>query len=133
MNILVYAETAAGRDLLRNAATIVTGGAGSVTVYTQVLDEMRQLDEEPPPDLVLVAEDVEVGELAPSERVFFDHLLLAARRRKIPAVLLGYWQQTGQSYGAPVVADLGAAHRVQTLQRLVAQARTSLLGLGVAA
>ena len=60
-------------------------------------------------------------------------VLLAARRRKIPAVLLGYWQQTGQSYGAPVVADLGAANRVQTLQRLVAQARTSLLGLGVAA
>jgi hypothetical protein len=128
MNILVYAETAAGRDLLRRAATIVTGGAGSVTVYTQVLDAMRQLDEEPPPDLVIVAEDVEVGEMAPAERVFFDHLLMGARRRKIPALLLGYWQQTGQSYGAPVVADLGAEHRVQTLQRLVAQARSLLLG-----
>jgi hypothetical protein len=128
MNILIYAETASGRDLLRHAARIVTGGIGSVTVHTCVLDAMRQLDEAPPPDLVIVAEDVEVGELAPAERVFFDHLLLAARRRKIPALLLGYWQQTGQSYGAPVVADLGAEHRVQTLQRLVAQARSLLLG-----
>lgn len=128
MNVLIYAETASGRDLLRHAARIVTGGEGSVTVHTCVLDAMRQLDERPPPDLVLVAEDVEVGELAPAERVFFDHLLIAARRRRIPALLLGYWQQTGQSYGAPVVADLGAENRVSTLQRLVAQARTLLLG-----
>ena len=125
MHVLIYAETHAVRDLLRQAAGLL--GSVTTTIHSRVIDALRQLDDMPPPDLVLVAEDTGAGE-GESERMFHDHVLMAARRRGVAAVMLGRWQQTGACYGAPVVPDLGAAAREVTLQRLRATARDALLG-----
>jgi len=54
---------------------------------------------------------------------------MAARRRGVPAIMLGRWQQTGAVYGAPVVPELGPLFREQTQRRLQATIREALLGV----
>jgi hypothetical protein len=128
MHVLVYAETHINRDLLRQAASAL--GACTITVHSLVLDALRQLDDLPPPDLVLVAEDIGESESADGpEQMHHDHVLMAARRRGVAAVMLGQWQQSGAVYGAPVVPYLGPLWREQTAARLHATIREALLGV----
>jgi hypothetical protein len=102
----------------------------TTTVHSRVIDALRQLDDLPPPDLVFVAEDIGDGEVEQGpEQMHHDHVLMAARRRGVAAVMLGRWQVSGQVYGAPVVPELGAAMRQATMQRLRATAREALLGV----
>jgi hypothetical protein len=128
MHILIYAETHACRDLLRQASALL--GPVTTTVHSRVIDALRQLDDMPPPDLVFVAEDIGDSEQESGpEQMHHDHVLMAARRRGVAAVMLGRWQVSGQVYGAPVVPELGAAMRLVTMQRLRATAREALLGV----
>lgn len=128
MHVLVYGETHAVRDLLRQAAATLC--PCTITVHSLVLDALRQLDDMPPPDLVLVAEDIGESESADGpEQMHHDHVLMAARRRGVPAIMLGRWQQTGAVYGAPVVPELGPLFREQTQRRLQATIREALLGV----
>jgi len=128
MHILIYAETHACRDLLRQASALL--GPVTTTVHSRVIDALRQLDDMPPPDLVFVAEDIGDSEQEGGpEQMHHDHVLMAARRRGVAAVMLGRWQVSGQVYGAPVVPELGAAMRQATMQRLRATAREALLGV----
>ena len=128
MHVLVYGETHAVRDLLRQAAATLC--PCTITVHSLVLDALRQLDDMPPPDLVLVAEDIGESESVDgAEQMHHDHVLMAARRRGVPAIMLGRWQQTGAVYGAPVVPELGPLFREQTQRRLQATIREALLGV----
>lgn len=128
MHVLVYGETHAVRDLLRQAAATLC--PCTITVHSLVLDALRQLDDMPPPDLVLVAEDIGESESVDGpEQMHHDHVLMAARRRGVPAIMLGRWQQTGAVYGAPVVPELGPLFREQTQRRLQATIREALLGV----
>ena len=82
MHVLVYGETHAVRDLLRQAAATLC--PCTITVHSLVLDALRQLDDMPPPDLVLVAEDIGESESADGpEQMHHDHVLMAARRRGV--------------------------------------------------
>lgn len=128
MHVLVYGETHAVRDLLRQAAATLC--PCTITVHSLVIDALRQLDDMPPPDLVLVAEDIGESESVDgAEQMHHDHLLMAARRRGVAAVMLGQWQQSGAVYGAPVVPYLGPLWREQTTKRLQATMREALLGV----
>jgi hypothetical protein len=128
MHVLIYGETHDVRGLLRQAAA--TLAPTIITVHSLVLDALRQLDEMPPPDLVLVAEDIGESESADGpEQMHHDHVLMAARRRGVAAVMLGQWQQSGAVYGAPVVPYLGPLWREQTAARLHATIREALLGV----
>ena len=128
MHVLVYGETHDMRSLLRQAAATLSPTV--ITVHSLVIDALRQLEEMPPPDLVLVAEDIGESESVDgAEQMHHDHLLMAARRRRVAAVMLGQWQQTGAVYGAPVVPYLGPLWREQTTKRLQATIREALLGV----
>jgi len=128
MHVLIYGETHDVRSLLRQAAATLAPTV--ITVHGLVLDALRQLEEMPPPDLVLVAEDIGESESADGpEQMHHDHVLMAARRRGVPAIMLGRWQQTGAVYGAPVVPELGPLFREQTQRRLQATIREALLGV----
>lgn len=128
MHVLIYGETHDVRSLLRQAAATLTPTV--ITVHSLVLDALRQLEEMPPPDLVLVAEDIGESEHDDgAEQLHHDHVLMAARRRGVAAVMLGRWQQSGAVYGAPVVPELGPLFREQTQRRLQATMREALLGV----
>lgn len=128
MHVLVYGETHDVRSLLRQAAA--TLGPAVITVHSLVIDALRQLEEMPPPDLVLVAEDIGESESVDGpEQMHHDHVLMAARRRGVAAVMLGRWQQSGAVYGAPVVPEMGPLFREQTTKRLQATMREALLGV----
>ena len=128
MHVLVYGETHDMRGLLRQAAATLSPTI--ITVHSLVMDALRQLEEMPPPDLVLVAEDIGESESPDGpEQMHHDHVLMAARRRGVSAVMLGRWQQTGAVYGAPVVPYLGPLWREQTTKRLQATMREALLGV----
>lgn len=128
MHVLVYGETHDVRSLLRQAAATLCPCI--ITVHSLVIDALRQLEEMPPPDLVLVAEDIGESESADGpEQMHHDHVLMAARRRGVPAVMLGRWQQSGAVYGAPVVPELGPLFKEQTERRLQATMREALLGV----
>jgi len=131
MTVIIYGESHAVRDLMLQAVRRLIPPADEVIVCGQVLDAMRLLDDAPPPALVVVAEDTGAG-MSPDddgpERLLHDHVLMAARRRNIPAVMLGRWQVSGSCYGAPVVHDWGADHRAHTLAQLVGACRDALLG-----
>ena len=128
MHVLVYGETHAVRDLLRQAAATLSPTI--ITVHGLVIDALRQLDEPLAPDLVLVAEDTGESESDDGpEQMHHDHVLMAARRRGVAAVMLGQWQQSGAVYGAPVVPYLGPLWREQTTRRLQVTMREALLGV----
>jgi hypothetical protein len=128
MHVLVYGETHDMRSLLRQAAALFSPTV--ITVHSLVIDALRQLEEMPPPDLVLVAEDIGESESPDGpEQMHHDHVLMAARRRGVSAVMLGRWQQSGAVYGAPVVPELGPLWREHTLRRLQVTMREALLGV----
>jgi hypothetical protein len=128
MHVLVYGETHDMRSLLRQAAATLSPTI--ITVHSLVIDALRQLEEMPPPDLVLVAEDIGESESPDGpEQMHHDHVLMAARRRGVSAVMLGRWQQSGAVYGAPVVPELGPLWREHTLWRLQVTMREALLGV----
>ena len=128
MHVLVYGETHDMRGLLRQAAATLSPTI--ITVHSLVIDALRQLEEMPPPDLVLVAEDIGESESPDGpEQMHHDHVLMAARRRGVSAVMLGRWQQSGAVYGAPVVLELGPLWREHTLRRLQVTMREALLGV----
>jgi hypothetical protein len=136
MTVIVYGENHSVRDLLLTAVRKLVPPPDEVIVCAQVLDAMRLLDDAPPPALVVVAEDTGAGLTAEEdgpERLLHDHILMAARRRGIPAVMLGRWQVSGSCYGAPVVHDWGADHRAHTLTQLVGACREAMLGLSATA
>ena len=128
MHVLVYGETHDMRSLLRQAAGLFSPTI--ITVHSLVIDALRQLDEPLAPDLVLVAEDTGESESDDGpEQMHHDHVLMAARRRGVAAVMLGQWQQSGAVYGAPVVPYLGPLWREQTTRRLQVTMREALLGV----
>ena len=104
MTVVIYGETEAPRALLIAAARAL--GANVTIALGTTLDVLRLLDVQPPPTLLLVAEDTGEGMTAYEDdptRLLHDHVLRAARDRGIPAVLLGRWTRTGPVGGAPVV------------------------------
>jgi len=127
MTVVIYGETEAPRALLIAAARAL--GADVTIALSTTLDVLRLLDVQPPPTLLLVAEDtgegMSVAEDDPT-RLLHDHVLRAARDRGIPAVLLGRWTRTGPVGGAPVVYDWGAGQRASVILEVARVAREQM-------
>jgi hypothetical protein len=130
MRVVLYGENHAVRELMLQAVRRLLPPPTEVAICAHVLDAVRLLDEQPPPALVVVAEDTGAG-LEPEddgpERLLHDHVLIAARRRGVASVMLGRWQISGTCYGAAVVHDWGADHREHTLRQLAGACRDALL------
>ena len=140
MHVLVYGETHAVRDLLRQAAATLC--PCTITVHSLVIDALRQLDDMPPPDLVLVAEDIgddgfyvlglvaALGERAAVDRIRVDDLEEEHARALVALGLIPAVANCGERAADETADDLVDERKPVALVRAEGQERDSLVGIG---